>query len=194
MNLPPRIAIVSLCAACAGRAESGDPRLPGAESPEQVRLEDRVQERSLSPFSLEVREVPATDPSVRRFTLTIQTRGLGAGQVRVAARLPDGVRLVQGLAEVHVDASVSAMHAFEYEVAQDAGTPSEDVEFTGVIEGVGFGAVGRAFYRFGRPEPRLPPARLPNVSPSSPSPLAVPGPLRGARPTPAVQPALAPGP
>lgn len=91
-------------------------------------------------------------------TLSVTVHRYTDDVIDLAISLPPGNTLVEGLASERLLAAESITTRV-FRVKSDAA--AEDIKITAAITTAGHGALATTAYRFGRPEPKLPPAPRP---------------------------------
>jgi hypothetical protein len=190
MAVSNRVAITSLLVLLVGCAQiegkpSGAPSGPsvpsGAVSPSSTNATpgvDTAINAGSAPFVVRLHG-PEGTPSIGSLLvleLRIERNVINSVPLDLTLRLPTGVRLSDGSGAERIADPATAVIVRRVVLAVDQ-VPSDDLAVTVEARASNWGTYAQAFYRFGRPEPRLP--DLPHARP-----VAGPGGRSLGRPTP----------
>jgi hypothetical protein len=159
---------------CTGTVDPSSTPAESSRRPEATALESTVPDGKRGPEL--ARAAQSSAPKAHRAPLTVSVAGpsrCAAGDeleliitlertvvapIELFVTLPKGAELVRGkLSEALPEGAESVERRLLIRLPE--GVPSDDVEVTAHLQVRGAGAHGRAFYRFGRAEPKLPSPR-----------------------------------
>lgn len=164
MNASYRLSVLGLMllGACAETPGQGTGPAPSGPATPPASLANPPADRHGPPIVLHVSRAGSRNED-RTFELSVllERDGRGADPIELEVSLPAGVRLVRGQLREHIvetGRTVRRTLVLHAEVP-----PRDDVVVTATSSGVSHGARATAAFRFGRPEPKLPPSPNPPI-------------------------------